>query len=117
MKADDLFSGEGAIATPDPTPPIARLLWLAVPLNLAGPCLFTGVPGAALSLWAWYRADEELAKVETGALPESFRRPLTNLRNTAFGNLSLCMMLLILQIVLFSMGVYQSLLSTLVGGI
>lgn len=113
MKAEELFAGE---VVRDPTPPIRRLLFFAVPMNLAGPCLFTGVPGALLSLWAWYRADEELAKVENGALPEEFRAPLGRLRATAFGNLSFCLMLLFVQIALFSMGVYHALISYLFGG-
>lgn len=115
MNADDLFAGDKQVAPPDPTPPIKRLLALAVPLNLAGPCLFTGVPGAAFSLWAWYRADEEMAKVETGALPKSLLQPLSTLRNAAFANLSVCLMLLLLQVALFSFGVYQQLLTAILG--
>jgi uncharacterized membrane protein SpoIIM required for sporulation len=114
LKADELFTGDKPPPPPaSPAPPIERLLWLAMPLNLMGPFCFTGVPGAILSLWAWYLADEAMAKLDNGALPESFRKSLKTLKSTCFANLLLCMILLILQIIAFSLGIYQLLFQAL----
>jgi len=116
VKADQLFDGEAPPPPPpDPTVAIQRLLWIAVPLNLMGPCLFTGVPGAALSLWAWYRADEELARLEAGGLPAALRPRLVQIRWLSSLNLGLCGSLLLLQLGLFGIGAYQSLLEVLGG--
>jgi hypothetical protein len=116
VKADQLFAGETPPPPPaDPTAPILRLLWIALPLNLLGPCLFTGVPGAALSLWAWYRADEELARLEAGAHPVALKSRLSQIRWFCSLNLGLCGALLLLQLGLFGIGAYQALLQALVG--
>lgn len=101
-RIDELFSGD---APPPPLPDRQRLirglLWVAAPLNLLGPLIWTSVPGAFLSIYAWYVADGEIARVESGALPPERRAPLTRLRNTAFGFLGFCVLSLTLQILLF----------------
>lgn len=108
MKADDLFSGDAPPAPPpDPLFAIRLQMGLAGALNVLGPFIcITSVPGALLSLWAWYRADEELAKVDNGALPESFRAKVRIVRSVAFANISLASALMSLQMFLFTQGVY-----------
>ena len=112
MKADDLFAGDAPPALPpDPVPAIRRLLWLSAPMSALGPFLcVTSVPGALLALWAWYRADEELARVESGALPNHWDHRVRQLRNHAFAVLSTASVLMILQLALLSLGVYQGLI-------
>lgn len=113
MKADDLFSGDAPPALPpDPVPAIRRLLWLSAPMSAAGPFIcVTSVPGALLALWAWYRADEELARVESGALPGQWDKRIRALRNHAFAVLSTASLLMMLQLALLSFGVYQGLIA------
>ncbi len=108
---DDLFGGA---STPPPPPPVrdtlGRMRWMAfgaLLLNLAGPCCFTGVPGTALALWAWYLADEAVERVESGALPSERGPAATRTRDWAFRGVMLGGLLLILQLALFSFGIYS----------
>ncbi len=112
MKADDLFAGNAPPALPpDPVPGIQRMLMIALPMTFFGPLVcVTSVPGALLTLWVWYRADEELARVESGALPGQWDARVRTLRRQAFAALSAASMLMMLQLALLSLGVYQGLI-------
>ena len=109
--ADDLFGGDAPPPPPpDPAPRIRRILAFAGPLNLMGPLCLTSVPGAFLSLWAWYQADEAMARLESGDLPEGYGPHLKALKNSTFANLIAAFSVMIFQILLFMTGVYQQLL-------
>jgi hypothetical protein len=108
---DDLFERERpVVAAPDRLRTIRRLLFFATPLNLLGIACFTGVPGAILTLLAWQLADEELARVDSGALPADRRAPVRGLRQVAFAQLGFCVLSLATQIALFGMGFYSAIL-------
>lgn len=116
--ADDLFAGSGPPVGP---PPSARLdrarrwLGLAFVLDILGPFCFTSVPGALLTLWAWQAADEELARVESGALPATLAGPARNVRRLAWGLASFCAMSMTFQVMLFWIGFYEAVLTWVVG--
>lgn len=106
---DDLFSPEA----PPPAAPIdrlrriGRLLALALPLNMFGIFCFTGVPGAVMALVGWQLADEEVARVESGALPKEARPRAERLRAFAFAQMSFALLSLVAQVVLFGLGFYD----------
>jgi hypothetical protein len=106
---DDLFSG-GAKAPPiaDNLARIWRFLVFATPLNLFGFACFTSVPGAFLTLWAWQLAEEEVARVESGALPAERGASVRAARGYAFGMLVFVCFSLLGQIVLYSLGLYDA---------
>ncbi|MES2643597.1 MAG: hypothetical protein V4850_29195 [Myxococcota bacterium] len=114
---DDLFAPEA----PPPAPPpdrlrrISLLLGVALPLNLLGFLCFTGVPGAVMALVGWQLADEEVARVESGALPEQARPRAQRLRSFAFVQMLIALFSLLLQIVLFGYGFYDELLNVVLG--
>ena len=117
---DDLFSPPGASG--DAAPPVvdrlrrARLiLGIALPLNLFGVFCFTGVPGAVLALVGWQLADEEVARVESGAIPKDQLRPAGRWRNFAFLQLVFAMFSLTIQFLLLSAGIYDLLLEAALG--
>jgi len=86
---------------------IRRLLWVAVPLDLAGVLCCTSVPGAGLTLAAWALADADMARVESGHLPQEAAPELLRLKRFALGLLVLCGLSFLLQIVLLSNGTYE----------
>lgn len=107
---DDLFSGEPAPAPPtDRLKSVGRLLVVGGVLDLLGPFCLTGVPGAAVTLWAWYQADEEVARAEEGVLSADAGRRARRMRSVAFGLLVFTLLSLLVQIALFGMGVYDAL--------
>lgn len=107
---DEVFGGGDAPESPkSPLPRLRRLLGLATLLNFAGPCCFTGVPGALLSIWVWTRADETVVLVENGALPESERGAALRLKNLAFSTMGTAALLILVQLLLFAYGVYEAL--------
>ncbi|MDP2307881.1 MAG: hypothetical protein Q8P18_17780 [Pseudomonadota bacterium] len=114
---DDVFSPE----SPRPAPPpdrlrrISRLLALALPLNLFGIFCFTGVPGAVMALVGWQLADEEVARAESGALPREARPRAERLRAFAFTQMTLALLSLVAQVVLFGLGFYDYLLQFFLG--
>ena len=108
---DDLFGGGSAPPPPPLRDHLGRARWVAfgaLVANLAGPCCFTGVPGAALALWAWYLADEAVERVEAGALPSDRGPSAARTRDWAFRGVMLAGVLLVLQLALFSLGVYEA---------
>jgi len=112
---DDLFTDERAAPARDRLGRARALVAVAAPLVVLGPACFTGVPGALLALVAWQFADEELARAESGGLPADRARPAARLRGLAFGLLSLSILSFVLQIFLFAIGFYASLLELVVG--
>jgi hypothetical protein len=108
---DDLFSGEGprpGRARPrDPVSSISLWLVAAAILDLLGVTCFTGVPGAALTIWCWHNCDEELQRVESGAAPPERAPAVRRLRGVAFALLMFSFASLALQIWLFANGFYQ----------
>lgn len=111
---DELFGGGKA---PPPSDDRLRVIvrWLVFGaiLDLAGPCCFTGVPGAAVTLWAWYLADEEVTRAENGLLDPAVARRAVKVRATAFALLLVTSALILLQIGLFVVGFYPSALRAL----
>lgn len=113
--ADDLFSPEA----PPPAPPpdrLRRISWLlgiALPLNLLGIFCFTGVVGAVMALVGWQLADEEVARVESGALPKDARPRAQALRTFAFVQMAFSVLSLTAQVFLFGLGFYDFVLGGL----
>lgn len=113
---DDLFSGEPAPAAPaDRLRGVGRLLVVGGVLDLLGPFCLTGVPGAAVTLWAWYQADEEVARAEEGVLSPEAGRRARQLRSVAFGLLVFTAFSLLTQLALFGLGVYDAILAGILG--
>ena len=113
---DDVFSAERPPApVRDRLDRAARLLAVALPLNVLGVACFTGVPGAVLALVAWHIADEEVLRVESGALPAERGVRARRVRGLGFAMLVFAIGSLILQIVLFGAGFYQALLAAAAG--
>ena len=112
---DELFSGQ---APPPPVDRAAGIRWraaLAMVLNLLGPCTcVTSVPGAALSLWVWVAADDELQRVESGALAPERRAEIVVLRDQTYRCMTMAAILCLVQVVLWVSGDYAALLSVIV---
>ena len=111
-KVDDLFAGE------PPPPPIdaaSRLrairiiLWMAAPMNLFGILCWTGVPGAALTLWAWLQTDGEMSTLEEGVYTPDDAAQFTTLRNVSAWMLGFCVVSLIAQVLLLTTNFYTAL--------
>ncbi len=108
----------GANASEPTTPPPARVRALVIAgfvLTVLGPTCFTGVPGAGLALWAWYRADEDLARAEAGALPPEAEASVRKERRVAFAGVVFAMVLLVIQLSLFARGAYDVYVAFLAG--
>lgn len=117
---DDFFQGGGTPpgeAAPDRLPGIRRLTRLGAALSVLGPLCFTGVPGAVVALWAWYRADEELERLEAGAVPDSREHDILATRRGAFRGVLLSGALLALQLALFGWGFYDRLAEAFLTGV
>ena len=108
-RVDALFAGEPPRA-PTPAGPVLRkmqwLLAIAIPLDAAGILCWTGVPGAALTVWAWLVADAELARIEAGEYDSADASRLVALRTVAAWTLGFCVLSLVVQIYLLSSDFY-----------
>ena len=107
MAVDDLFSGrpdEGLL--PDPLPALSIATGVAAVLVLLGPCLCTGPLGALVALWAWARAGDAIARADLGLHPAPVGRGARSARQRAFGLMSLSMLSLCAQSLLWGAGVY-----------
>ena len=107
---DALFAGEPPPAPLAAGPRIRRLkivLGLALPMNLLGVTCWTGVPGAALSLYGWLLADVEVARVEAGEYATEDAAALMRLRTLSAWTLAFCVVSLMLQIYLFNTAYYR----------
>lgn len=117
-KVDALFSGE------PPPPPIQAaprlsairgVLWVSLPLNVLGVPCWTGVPGAALTLWAWLQADGEMARVAAGEYSSEDAAALMRLRTLSGWLLGFCVLSLLVQAFLLSTSFYTVLWSQFLG--
>lgn len=113
-----LFSGD------PPAPPVPveatlrRLRWLmglSLPLNLFGVLCWTGVPGAALTLWAWLLADAEANRALSGAFSAEDEIRVVRYRSWAAWNLGFCVLSLVLQTVMMTTPLYEEILARLLG--
>ncbi len=111
--ADDLFSTEAPAPVHDRLGRVEKLLAIALPLNALGIFCFTGVPGAVLALLAWHTADEEMLRIESGALPADRMVRARRLRGLGFGLLVFALLSLSAQVTLFAIGFYAGLLELL----
>lgn len=103
-KVEALFAGEPPPPPAEAGARIRRLLWLlgvAIPLDVLGiPCC-TGVPGAALTIWAWLAVDVEIARVEAGDYGSEDAAIFMRLRSITRWAMVFCVGSLIMQIMLF----------------
>ncbi len=109
-KVDALFAGE------PPPPPIEAApklklirsaLIVAAPLDLLGVFCWTGVPGAALTLWAWLQADGEMARIEAGEYDSDDAAAMMRLRVVSGWLLGFCVLSLLLQARLLTASVFN----------
>lgn len=108
-RVDALFGGEPPPPPVDIAPRLRRLRLLvgaAVLLDLAG-LLLTVVPGAAVTLWAWLAADDEVARMEHGGYDDAAAAAVLGLRMVARGVMLLCIACLLLQAWLLHRGFYN----------
>ncbi len=111
---DELFSGEAPVGEVDATVRIGWWIVAAWALTLLGPCVcVTSVPGALAALWAWTAADDEVARVDRGGLPEARRPKLLALRQRAYRGMVMASVLCTVQLVLWADGTYIALLNLL----
>lgn len=111
--ADELFSSEAPRPVADRLTKATVILGIAVPLNLLGVTCFTGVPGAILSIWGWYIAEEELQRVEVGALPADREKAARRVRTFGFTQLGIASVSLLAQLVLFGIGFYDGVVAVI----
>jgi len=117
-KVDALFVGDPP-PPPEAAAPVLRrlraLLWVAIPLNILGIPCWTGVPGAALTLWAWLVADGEMARVDAGAYHAEDAAALVRMRRLSAWVLGFCLVSLVIQVYLLSTPAYGQLHSWILG--
>jgi len=117
-KVEALFCGE---PPPQPLSAAPRLksirtaLWISLPLNVFGVFCWTGVPGAAIALWAWLRADAEMDRVRANAFSSEDAAAMIWLRNASGWMLGLCICSLALQTYLLTTSFYGDLWARLFG--
>jgi hypothetical protein len=122
---DDLFGGgeaapEPAYRAPSPEDRLrsARRWYVAGALLTAfGPFCLTGVPGAAALIWSFWTADEDVERARNGAIAPEHAEAATALRRSTARALGVACVLLLVQIVLFSIGVYEALVFTVLGAL
>lgn len=106
-RVDALFAGEPpapAAALGPRIRAIRAVLALGLPLSLLGIPCWTGVPGAALTLWAYSLADGALTDSGSAA-PDELAR-LASLRRTAVGGLVFAGLSFVVQAWLLSQPFY-----------
>jgi hypothetical protein len=109
-KVDALFVGDPPKPPAEATPKLRQLrllLAVAIPLNLLGIPCWTGVPGAALTLWAWLSADAEMTRVNDGDYAPEDAARLMHLRTIAAWTLLFCVLSLVLQVWLLGTNWYN----------
>lgn len=107
-RVDTLFDGE-----PPPPPVLVGprvkllrfLLGVAIFFDVVG-LVFSVVPGAALTLWAWLAADTEAARIEAGGHDEGAAAAVLGLRNVARWAMVLTVACLLAQAWLLHQGFY-----------
>ena len=106
---DALFAGEPPPPPRASAPVLRRLRWvlgLAIPLDILGITCFTGVLGAALTLYAYLYADAEMAHIEAGEYSAEAAAQLSRLRSLATTFLYFSVVSFLIQTALFSNGFY-----------
>ncbi len=106
-RLDNLFTGAELAQRPARTGWITALLALAIPLDVLGVLSCTSVPGAILTLVAWWLVDRETALLESGLIQVTGAPRLARLRQLTVGTLTFCGVSLFVQIVLLSTGFYE----------
>lgn len=106
-RVEELFSGGEAAQRPARSGWIKALLAAAIPLDVLGILSCTSVPGAALTLAAWWLVDRELALLESGVIAVESAPALGRLKQLTLGALTFCGVSLFVQIVLLSTGFYE----------
>ncbi len=86
---------------------IQLVLAAAIVLDFLGLLTCLSIPGAALTLWAWWWTDRELALVASGALSADDGPRLDLLRRISTAALAWCAVSFALQIYLLSTGAYE----------
>lgn len=108
-RVDALFAGEPPAPPPALGPRIGAIraiLALGIPLSVLGIPCWTGVPGAALTLWAYSLADGALSDGATAA-PDELAR-VAALRRVAVGGLVFAGASFLVQAWLLSQPAYAS---------
>ncbi|MEL6349441.1 MAG: hypothetical protein AAFV53_40435, partial [Myxococcota bacterium] len=117
-KVDALFAGEPPPPPIEATPrlrTIRNALIVALPMNLLGIPCWTGVPGAALTLWVWLQADSEMARVEAGQYASDDAALMMQYRAASGWLLAFCVVSLLTQIYLLTGSFYTDLWGSLIG--
>lgn len=115
-RVDALFAGEPPPPPREAAPLIRRLkltLAVAVPLDLLGIPCWTGVPGAAITLYAWLLADEEVVRVDEGVYEPDAAEELLRLRAIARWALYFSVVSFFLQGLLLATSFYDTWFATL----
>ena len=112
-RLENLFSGGELAQRPARTGLIGLTLALAIPLDLLGVLSCTSVPGAALTLGAWWLIDQESGLMECGLVDGAAAPRLAQLKRVTHAALVFCGINLFAQIILLSTGVYEQWLITL----
>ena len=102
---DALFAGEPPVPKLDGKPTIRfirRILWVAIPLDVLAIPLWTGVPGALLTLWAWLRADSAMRLVRADRFDVADARVLSRQQRVATWALVFISLSFLVQIWLMS---------------
>ena len=111
-RVDALFGGDLPASSGGREPRLKRIeqtLWFALALNVLGIPCWTSVPGAILTLWAWFATDPENVALDAAGMAPAERDRLHRLRRRAHATLAVCVAALILQIILLSTAFYSRL--------
>lgn len=106
-RVDELFGASGAGMRPRTTL-IFMLLFTGLTFTLLG-LACTSAPGGMLVLAAWSVADDDLARVRSGALPADSGPAAARLRSWTTAGLVVVVVLFVVQLVLLSYGFYDEL--------
>ncbi len=107
-RVDRLFEGDPELPTrPSHAPRIQLVLAAALVLDLLGLLTCLSIPGAALTLWAWWWVGRELAAAAAGVVATEHAPRLHLLQRLATAGLAWCAASFALQIYLLSTGAYE----------
>lgn len=106
-RVEKLFSGGEPEQRPARSGWIKAVLAVAIPLDVLGVLSCTSVPGAVMTLLAWWLVDREMALLESGVIHVESAPSLNRLKQVTVGTLTFCGVSLFVQIVLLSTGFYE----------
>jgi len=115
-RVDALFAGEPPAPPVDVAPRVRRLkliITAALALDTIG-LLFTVIPGAAVTLWAWLSADAEAERIEAGTYDEAAAAAVVGIRNVARWAMVFVVVCLVVQATMLHRGTYDLLWATLI---